>query len=108
MINAKTKKPVMPSRASVENNEYMPLSRPIFIYPSEASLKKPEVKEFVDYFLKKSRTIVPLVKYIPLPEKVYDLVNESLKKNKVGTVFGGHSNVSLKVEDLLKLEKKNQ
>ncbi len=108
VINVKTKKGVMPSRATVENNEYMPLSRPIFIYPSESALKKPEVKEFVDYFLKNSRTIVPLVKYIPLPEKVYDLVNESLKKNKVGTAFGGHSNVSLKVEDLMKLEKKHQ
>lgn len=108
VVNSKTKKPIMPSRATVESSEYSPLSRPIFIYPSEAAMKKTEVKEFVDYFLKKSGKIVPLVKYVPLPEKIYEISSEHLKKNKLGTSFGGHSNINLKIEELMKIEKKLQ
>lgn len=107
-VNPKTKKVIVPSRATVENSEYSPLSRPIFIYASESAMKKTEVREFVDYTIGNANKIVPLVKYVPLPEKVYQQVAESVKKNKLGTVFGGHSSVSLKIEDLMKLEKNNQ
>jgi phosphate transport system substrate-binding protein len=31
---------------------YQPLSRPIFIYVNAKSLAKPEVKEFVEYYMK--------------------------------------------------------
>lgn len=106
IINPKTKKAIIPSRLSVEKSEYAPLARPIFIYANEASLKKMEVKEFVNYYLKSSMEIIPQVKYIPLPSKVYDLGMEHVKKNKLGTVFGGHSEVGLKIEDLLKREGK--
>ena len=106
IINPKTKKAVAPTRATVEKSEYAPLARPIFIYANEASMKKIEVKDFVNYYLKSSSQIVPQVKYIPLPSKVYNLGMEHVKKNKLGTVFGGHSEVGLKIEDLLKREGK--
>lgn len=108
IVNPKTKKVVLPSRATVESSEYAPLSRPIFIYPSEAAMKKTEVREFVEYFIKNSAKLVPQVKYVPLPEKLYELAIEHVKKNKIGTSFGGHSSLSLKIEDLMKLEKKLQ
>ena len=106
IINPKTKKAVAPNRITVEKSEYAPLARPIFIYANEASMKKMEVKDFVNYYLKSSLEIVPQVKYIPLPSKIYDLGMEHVKKNKLGTVFGGHSEVGLKIEDLLKREGK--
>ena len=31
---------------------YQPLSRPIFIYVNEKSRDKPEVKEFVEFYMK--------------------------------------------------------
>ncbi|MBL7555592.1 MAG: PstS family phosphate ABC transporter substrate-binding protein [Bdellovibrionaceae bacterium] len=98
---------VLPSRETVENGTYVPLSRPIFIYVSQKALNKPEVKEYANYFLKTAPTLVPSVQYVPLPPKAYDLAKKNLDAGKLGTVFDGHSEVGLKIEDLLKKETKN-
>lgn len=100
------KGPVMPSAASIENGTYNPLGRPIFIYVSKKSAGKPEVKEFVEYYLKNAAPLVKEVKYVPLPAKAYSTALEHFQKGKVGTVFGGASEVGLKIEDLLKREAK--
>lgn len=97
---------VAPSRETVEKGTYIPLSRPIFIYINEASLKKVEVSEFAKFYLKSAPTLVPSVQYVPLPAKAYEMVQSYLAKGKLGTVFGGHSEVGLKIEDLLKKETK--
>lgn len=100
----KKNEPVLPSRETVETGTYFPLSRPVFIYVSEASLKKTEIKDFVNFYLSNSAKIVPEVKYVPLPAKAYDIGKKHVKENKLGTVFGGHSEVGLKIEDLMKRE----
>jgi len=98
------KGPVAPSEKSVEDGNYQPLSRPVFIYVSEKALDKPEVKEFVDFYMKNAPQLVKEVKYVPLPAKVYSLNLEHVAKRKLGTVFGGKSEVGLKIEDLVKRE----
>ncbi|MNS93721.1 Phosphate-binding protein PstS precursor [compost metagenome] len=95
---------ILPSRQTVESGDYFPLSRPIFIYISEKSMKRSEVSEFTKFYLANAAKIVPEVKYVALPTKAYELGQEHIKKNKLGTVFGGHSEVGLKIEDLLKRE----
>ncbi len=100
------KGPVMPSQQTVIDGTYQPLARPIFIYASAQSLGKPEVKEFVEFYLKQAPKLVKEVSYVPLPAKAYTLGLEHLKNRKLGTVFGGESAVGLKVEDLLAREAK--
>lgn len=95
---------VAPSKATVEDGSYYPLSRPVFIYVNEASYKKSEVADFTNFFLKNAPSLVEEVKYVALPKKAYDLVGDHLKKGHVGTKFGGHNEVGLKIEDLLKKE----
>lgn len=97
---------VLPSRQTVEDGTYVPLSRPIFVYFSLKGLQKPEVKEFSKFYLKNAPTLVPSVQYVPLPQKAYELASKNLETLKVGTVFEGHSEVGLKIEDLLKKESK--
>ncbi len=58
---------VMPSEKSVLDGTYQPLSRPIFIYVNAKSLAKPEVKEFVEYYMKEGAKMAKEVKYVPLP-----------------------------------------
>jgi phosphate transport system substrate-binding protein len=99
-------KAVLPTKQTIENGTYFPLSRPIFIYVNEASLKKPEVKKFVEFYLKNAARLAAEVAYIALPQKVYEMGQEHLNKSKLGTVFGGHSEVGLKIEDLMKREGK--
>jgi phosphate transport system substrate-binding protein len=40
---------VKPSVDTIQSGDYKPLSRPLFMYPSEKAMKKPEVKAFMDY-----------------------------------------------------------
>ena len=98
---------VHPSAKTVENGTYQPLSRPIFIYVNVKSAKKPEVREFIDFYMKKGPALVKEVQYFPLPKSVYALNLEYLDKKKVGTVFGGESKMGMKIEDVMKLEHKN-
>jgi phosphate transport system substrate-binding protein len=101
------KGPVLPSAKTVEDGTYQPLSRPIFIYVSKKSYdSKPEVKEFVEYYLKQGPQLVRQVKYVPLPQDAYSLNMGHIKKGKVGTVFGGEAEVGIKIADLLKREAK--
>jgi phosphate transport system substrate-binding protein len=97
---------VSPSAKTVEDGTYQPLSRPIFIYVSKKSMDKPEVREFVEFYLKNAPALVKQVKYVPLPQSVYTTGAEHLKKGKVGTMFGGEAEVGVKIEDLMKREAK--
>jgi phosphate transport system substrate-binding protein len=97
---------VEPSPKSVEDGTYQPLSRPIFIYVKAKALERPEVKEFVEFYLKNAAALTKEVKYIPLPQQAYALAAEHVAKRKLGTVFGGTAEVGVKIEDLLKREGK--
>lgn len=99
-------KAVLPSKETVENGTYFPLSRPVFIYVSEASLKKTEVADFVKFYLQNAEKLVPEAKYVALPKKAYEIGMEHLTKKKLGTVFAGHSDVGIRIEDLMKKESK--
>jgi phosphate transport system substrate-binding protein len=100
------KGPVLPSPEAVESGTYAPLSRPIFIYVNAKSMDKPEIMEFVEYYLKNAPKLVKEVKYVALPQKAYDIAADHFKHKKLGTVFGGKEEVGLKIEDLLKREAK--
>ena len=52
-----------------QDGSYTPLSRPLFIYPSDAALKKPEVKAFVDYYLENVNGVAESVGFVPLTEE---------------------------------------
>ena len=57
---------VKPSAERIQSGEYKPLSRPIFMYPSEKSLAKPEVKAFMDYVLENQETIGKSAQIVPM------------------------------------------
>jgi len=97
---------VAPSMENVINGSYEPLSRPIFIYVSEKAYQRPEVKKFVEFYMKHGAKLSREVKYVPLPEKAYVGNMEHLTKGKLGTVFGGASEVGITIEELLKREAK--
>jgi phosphate transport system substrate-binding protein len=98
---------VAPSPKTVEDGTYQPLSRPIFIYVSKKSLDKPEVREYVEFYLKNAPSLVKQVKYVALPSSAYTMGMDHVKKGKVGTVFGGESQVGIRIEELLKREAQN-
>jgi len=107
IVNPKTGKAVEPSAANVENGTYAPLSRPIFIYVKAKSLEKPEVKEFVEFYMKNGAALTKEVKYVPLPAHAYVGNVEHMNKKKLGTIFGGHNEIGITIEDVMKREAKN-
>jgi phosphate transport system substrate-binding protein len=62
---------VIPSIETVKNGTYAPLARPVFIYVSDAAVKKNGVSEFVSFYLSQSASLVPDVGYIPLTPEEY-------------------------------------
>ena len=68
---------VTPSEQTIKDGTYKPLSRPIFIYVSKKALERPEVKEFVKFYLTNASKLIPQVGYVPYAESHYQ---ELLKK----------------------------
>jgi phosphate transport system substrate-binding protein len=67
--NPKTNQCVAPSVASVHNNTYKPLSRPLFIYTKAASFKRKEVQAFLDYIFDNEAAIAKRADFVPLTPK---------------------------------------
>jgi phosphate transport system substrate-binding protein len=65
VMNPKTKVYELPTPENVITNKYAPLSRPLYIYVKNSSLKRPEVREFVNYYMRNPES-VRAAKYVPL------------------------------------------
>jgi phosphate transport system substrate-binding protein len=97
---------VSPSLETVMDGTYQPLARPIFIYVSDKALAKPEVREFIEYYIKHAPQLVKEVGYVPLSNEHYQQAARNFASKKLGTGFGGKSEVGVKVEELLAREGK--
>jgi phosphate transport system substrate-binding protein len=100
------KGPVLPSRETVENGSYQPLSRAIFIYVNQNSASRSEVKAFVEFYMQNAIKLVPQVKYVPLPYAAYTQALERFRNGKIGTAFYGSPSVGVQIDELLKREPK--
>ncbi|MFT5320577.1 MAG: phosphate transport system substrate-binding protein [Pseudohongiellaceae bacterium] len=62
---------VIPTTTTINDGSYSPLSRPIFIYLNSASLARPEVSAFVDFYIDNAAILSSEVGYIALPDEMY-------------------------------------
>ena len=97
---------VLPSMEAVLKGTYQPLARPIFIYVNAKSLAKPEVREFVQFYMTNGAKLAREVKYVPLPDSAYKTAWEHTTHMKKGTVFAGEAEVGVTIEELLRREAK--
>lgn len=96
---------VEPTAENVINGTYNPLSRPLFLYVNKKSVQsRPEVKNFIEFYLDNVSSMAEEVKYVPLPQHAYAKIRERWNKMATGTVFGGHSEVGLTIDDLVTRE----
>ena len=107
VVDPKTGKAVEPSMETVLDGTYQPLSRPIFIYVNRKSADRPEVKEFVQFYLEEGAELSKEVGYTPLPAEAYKIGMDRFADLKTGTAFGGHPEVGMKIMDLLARELKS-
>lgn len=71
---------VKPTLETVSNGIYRPLSRPLFIYVNSTSVKRPDVVEFVNFYIDNAAELSKDVGYIPLPKENYTIQKENFKK----------------------------
>ena len=92
--------PVVPSKETVMNSTYQPLSRPVFIYVKTSSLENEAVVDFVNFYLSNVKDLVTSVGYIPLSDKSYELVQQRFENRTHGTAFKGKM-VGVNIENVL-------
>jgi len=64
---------VEPNNETIENGTYEPLSRPLFVYVNNASVKdKEQVYEYVKFTLENAGDLAEEVGYVRLPQEQYD------------------------------------
>jgi len=97
--------PIAPSFETIRNGTYQPLARPLFIYVSEKALARPEVQQFVDFYIANVGKLAEEVGYVQLGDQGYKLVAEHFKARRPGTIFGEGSQVGVTIEQLLSRER---
>jgi len=65
------KGPILPSIETVKDGTYAPLSRPLFIYVNSKAVSRPEVVEFVNFYLDNAGELSSEVGYIAMPDEQY-------------------------------------
>jgi phosphate transport system substrate-binding protein len=71
---------VAPSAQTIQDGSYKPLSRPLFMYPSEKSLARPEVKAFMDFVLANQEEIAKASQIVPMTPAQAEKGNAALKE----------------------------
>jgi len=70
---------VKPEIATIADGSYAPLSRPLFMYPSTETAKKPEVKAFIQYILDNNEKVVTAADYVPLTDELLTKAKANLE-----------------------------
>ena len=60
---------VEPSAETAQAGDYAPLARPLFAYVKKDALERPEVKAFVEYYIRESQAIAEDALFVPLTDE---------------------------------------
>jgi phosphate transport system substrate-binding protein len=75
---------VKPSKETIQDGSYTPLSRPLFMYPSEKAMARPEVKAFLEFVVAQAPAIAEAAKIVPLTEEQTQTAKDELAKAESG------------------------
>jgi len=60
---------VSPTKETVQDGSYKPLSRPLFIYPSDKALERAEVKAFTEFYVNNYQRIAEEALFVPMTDQ---------------------------------------
>jgi len=75
---------VEPSKETIQDGSYTPLSRPLFMYPSEKAMARPEVKAFMEFVLENQAEIADVANIVPLTAAQAKEARGALDKAEAG------------------------
>lgn len=70
---------VKPSETTVRDGTYTPLSRPLYIYVRQSSLRRPEVTQFIRFYLDNVNNLASEVGYVPISTEAAEKNERVLK-----------------------------
>ena len=76
---------VKPSAESIQDGSYKPLSRPLFMYPKAAAMKRPEVKAFMEFVVNQAPAIAEAAKIVPLTDEQTQTAKDKLATAESGS-----------------------
>lgn len=81
--------PVRPTLENIRSGGYRPLSRPLFLYVNKEALTRPEVRNYLEFYLGNATKIVahPKVRYVALPDAIYAAAIERMRNGVAGSAF---------------------
>lgn len=97
--------PVAASAKTIADGSYEPLSRPVFIYVSKKSAKRPEVKRFVEFYIDQAAELSPAVGYVALAPRgqgLYKMVQKRFESLKTGSIYTNTEGSRVILEDALR------
>lgn len=71
---------VLPTRETIATGAYRPLTRPLFLYVDLNELDRPEVVQFLRYYLAEAGPMAAEVGYAPLPPEHYESVLREVER----------------------------
>jgi phosphate transport system substrate-binding protein len=77
---------VAPSKDTIRDGSYAPLSRPLFIYIKAQSLTRPEVQEFLRFYIANAPALVDDVGFIDAPGDIYIQGQQKAEAAIAGTI----------------------
>jgi phosphate transport system substrate-binding protein len=60
---------IKPSMETIQDGSYKPLSRPLFMYPSDKALQRPEVRAFMEFVIDNQQAIAEAAQIVPLTDQ---------------------------------------
>jgi phosphate transport system substrate-binding protein len=92
---------VQPTAENANTGKYKPLSRPLFVYVERKAAERPEIAEFVKFFLTDGKELVKSVGYVPLPDELYTAAQERFTNKVTGTMYAAKDAKKKPLADLM-------
>ena len=76
---------VKPSKETIQDGSYKPLSRPLYMYVSDKALARPEVKAFLDTLVENQETIAETSQIVPMTPEQAEKAKSALTTAEQGS-----------------------
>lgn len=94
--------PIFPTLETMRSLSYRPLTRPLFLYINVESLEqKPQIADFVASYLEDPERWIPLVRFMPLSSRAYQMARARFEARETGSLFRGRTQVTVTIEEAL-------
>jgi phosphate transport system substrate-binding protein len=95
---------VLPTTQTILNGTYPRLSRPLFLYLNLDRLSRPEVAQFIEFYLRNVPRVAAEIHCVPLPGRAYALALDRFHNRITGSIFSEDVRTGTRIEQLVHLQ----